>query len=275
MSTTRLYALADRLLAWFDALALRHAARRARVDLANNLPDLLERLGRGYAPLARRHGVAIELDVDPALEGDLDGPHARLGEAIAVLLVQAIRHGHDEHGHVALRVDVVRDAPSRQTVHFTVVGASEEPHARHVVQALGGTFHVEPGATPRAIVELEFVVPPRPPHIDIDALRMTLGGDAAMREVVATLDHALTTDLRALDAMLASADALAIQQWLHRVSGALGMAEATTLASTGIRLEHAVATQPLAEVEAQVRRFAADASWALARLRAVAAGDPL
>ncbi|HEY4091051.1 MAG TPA: hypothetical protein VGN46_06005 [Luteibacter sp.] len=255
-----------------------HAARAARVGIATSLPDLLERLGRRYLGRAHRRRVRLALDVDPTLATDLVGPIRALGAILQRLLELAIDQPHGEL--ITLRVDVVGDEPGRQTVHFTVdflADAALETldSARRMTLSLGGALHVEREDALRAIVELRFLVPPVAPHVDVVALRTTLGSDGALHEVIDALGEALAADVGHLEGALARSDALAVRQWLHRVSGALGMAEATGLAAMGGNLEQEMAVCQLSDMELAVRRFAMDATRALAWLREARTHDPL
>jgi hypothetical protein len=257
------------------------AERSARVRQATGLPDLLARLGRRYAGLARRRGLQLALDVDPALATDLVGPFGSLGR----LLQRVIEHAmaHPIRGRVALAVDVVHDAAGRQTVHFTVecmrspgLDMDRAWGALHgEAEALGGALLLELGESCHLIVALAFIVPPAPPHVDIVALRAMVGGDVALHQVVDALADALAADVGDLAGTLARGDVPAVRHWLHRVSGALGMVEATGLATMGLQLEHDMAVRSLDDMAPGLRRFATDATRALAWLRESLAADPL
>lgn len=253
------------------------AARRAHVDAATGLPDLLERLGVRYAARARRCGTPLSLDLDPGLETDLIGPVGALGEVLSGLIAHAIDHAPS--GPVTLRVDVVADTPGQQVLHFAIDALTTPPDAwqtlRDRLATIGGTLWEEQHVAYRAIAEVRLIVPPAPPHVDVAALRNTLGSDAAMREVIAALGEALSIDVGHLERALTRGDVPALRQWLHRVSGALGMAEATGLAAMGVRLEQDVAVYQLADMELAVRRFAMDATRALAWLCEGRPPDPL
>lgn len=270
---------------WLERRRDARARRDACLGDANSLPDLIARLGLRFAAKAARHGAEVTLDIDPALEGDLVGPFRTLGNVVEPLVAYAIEHGA---GEVMLQVDVVGDEPGMQRLHVAVCAPGarlacmpgEAPGgacatARAAVQRLGGAFHLQCEGELRAIVEMVFLVPPRAPHVDIVALRGRLGSERAMRDVIGALADALAADVGNLDAMLATGDTLAARRWLHRVAGALGMAEATGLATMGLRLEQALAVQPLADLELAVRRFAMDATRALAWLRESRADMPL
>ncbi|UPG92236.1 Hpt domain-containing protein [Luteibacter aegosomaticola] len=249
---------------------------------ATSLPDLLERLGRRYLSQARRRGVQLALDIDPALATDLVGPFRALAELLQQLIALAIEN---PHGHrVTLFVDVVHDEPGRQTAHFSVDLAAPPAAAtdafgisdlRRKAQAVGGTLHEELGDACHLSLELGFIVPPAPPHVDVVALRATLGSDEALHEVIDALGNALAADVGHLERALAQADAAAVRQWLHRVSGALGMAEATGLAAMGLRLEQDMVIRSVDDMALAVRRFAVDATRALAWLREGRLHDPL
>ncbi|KJV28070.1 Hpt domain-containing protein [Luteibacter yeojuensis] len=274
--------LASRMRRWRERRRDARAQREACLEDTTSLPDLIERLGVRFAAKASRHDVEITLDVDPALEGDLVGPFRSLAAALDVLLAGAIEHAS---GSALLQVDVVDDEPGMQRLHVAVClpgvpgacGALAPActTARTLVERAGGVFHVQGDGGLRAIAELAFIVPPRPPHVDVVALRARLGGERALHEVIVALADALAADVGKLDAMLATGDALAARRWLHRVAGALGMAEATGLAAMGLRLEQALAVQPVADLELAVRRFAMDATRALAWLRESPADMPL
>jgi HPt (histidine-containing phosphotransfer) domain-containing protein len=270
-------ALASTWRAWIDRVLDARAARRAHVDAATGLPDLLERLGVRYAARARRCGTPLSLDLDPGLETDLIGPVGALGEVLSGLIAHAIDHAPS--GPVTLRVDVVADTPGQQVLHFAIDALTTPPDAwqtlRDRLATIGGTLWVEQHVAYRAIAEVRLIVPPAPPHVDVAALRNTLGSDAAMREVIAALGEALSIDVGHLERALTRGDVPALRQWLHRVSGALGMAEATGLAAMGVRLEQDVAVYQLADMELAVRRFAMDATRALAWLCEGRPPDPL
>jgi HPt (histidine-containing phosphotransfer) domain-containing protein len=285
LSTSNATALASRVRRWFERREDARAKRDASVQDASSLPDLIERLGLRFAAKAARYEAQVALDVDPALEGDLVGPFAALGGILEALLSHAIEQAA---GDVLLQIDVVGDEPGMQRLHIAVAvpgmvstamahGALPPAFATAsaTVERLGGTFHVQRDGGLRAIAELVFIVPPQPPHVDVVALRARLGGEDALHEVIVALADALAADVGNLDGMLASGDVPATRRWLHRVAGALGMAEATGLATMGLRLEQALAVQPLAGLELAVRRFAMDAMRALAWLRESRADMPL
>jgi methionine-rich copper-binding protein CopC len=278
-------ALASRVRRWFERREDARAQREACVEDATSLPDLIERLGLRFATKAARYQARVALEVDPAIEDDLVGPFAGLGGVLEALLAHAIEHAA---GDVMLQIDVVGDEPGVQRLHFAVhLPGTVHTAMAHgalpaacaaacaMVERLGGAFHVQCDGGLRAIVELVFIVPPQPPHVDVVALRARLGGERALHEVIVALADALAADVGNLDAMLASGDVHATRRWLHRVAGALGMAEATGLATMGLGLEHALAVQPLAGLELAVRRFAMDAMRALAWLRESRADMPL
>jgi len=239
------------------------------------LPELLATLARHYAHEAQARGMRLELDIDPALAPDLAGPVVPLGEALRRLLDRAMTR---RTGNVALHVDVVGDDVSSQIVHFTVADdlvadprdADERLRmASAAIAPFGGVIHVESGGDigGRAIVEIGFDLPRPAPRIDVAALRDTLGGDAALREVIAALDEALSRDLAGLDALLAAPGTASLGAWLHRVSGALGMAEASELARIGLALERDLQRGRDTQLDRAIRRFARDASHVLATLR--------
>lgn len=262
------------------------AARIARLTEAASMPELLERLGQRYLARAHRQGLHLSLDVDAALETDLIGPYHSLAGVLGALIEHAIDHAQGDT--VSLHVDVTGDEPGHQTVHFAVGFLPEDGTANtgaatpaawaaagQTLEAMGGRLHIEHDDTLRAIAELRFHVPPRPPHVDVVALRHALGNEDALHEVIAALHDALAVDVGHLDDVLARQDAQALRRWLHRVSGALGMAEATGLAALGMRLEHDMDSRSLADMELPVRRFAMDATRALAWLRESRAEAPL
>lgn len=246
--------------------------RRRPVD---DLPALLADLGRRFAPLARADETLLELDVDPAVAPDLTGALDELGALLGGLLGRAIEVAAG--GYVALQVDLVGETPTSQTVHLTVVDdgpptMSNDPNfliPAATIERLGGHLQVESGADvgTRVIVELTFAMPRRLPRVDIDALRSTLGGQVALVEVIAALDLALSRDLAHLEGLLAETGVEHLQAWLHRVSGVLGMAEASELAQVGLRLERDLATGRGVAIDGAVRGFGEDAAAVLGLLR--------
>jgi hypothetical protein len=247
---------------------------RSRVEASTSLPELLTRLCRHYAPVARSRAIRLELEVDPALAANAPGPFVALGRALGLLLERSLEPGTS---HVALQVDVVGDDAGTQIVHFTVADerttqvpdATRLNEATDIVTALGGVVHQERGVDigSRVIVELEFELPRLPPRIDVDALRSTLGGEDALREVIAALNLALSSDLAGLETLLGRPGVTHLQAWLHRVSGALGMAEATELSCVGLALERELAHGRSRHLDRAIRRFAEDAARVLAALR--------
>lgn len=268
MTTSRSKAPAlQRLCDWLRA-------RRAAVTRAHSLPDLLARLGRVHAPRAARLGVPLHLDIDPALAPDPIVPLSHLGRALDTLLHVAL---DCRPVTAALNVDVVGDAPGRQEAHFTVYhlgGHAPDAHARarwHAaeasMQAAGGQLRIEArddGAV-CAVAEVSLRLPPKPPWLDLDTLRDTLGGEQALRQVVAALDDALGKELGVLPHLLAARDGPGLKAWLHRVSGVLGMAEATDLSAAGVHLERRLDDTPDDTLNDDIRAFAAEAE-ALVRL---------
>jgi len=265
---------------WLDA----RAARAARITHAAGLPDLLERLGQRYRGRAQRRGLQLALEIDPTLGPDLVGPIRGLGDMLQPLMELAIDHPASDV--VTLAIDVVRDEPGRQVAHFSMIlkptdDAATDSFAsvidaiRRRLDTLGGVLAIETADVYRIAIELGFIVPPAAPHVDVVALRTMLGSDAAMREVIDALREALAADVGDLEGALARADAHAVRQWLHRVSGALGMAEATGLSAMGIRLEQDLAVRPLDDMALGIRRFAMDATRALAWLREGRGHEPL
>jgi len=256
--------LRRRILAW------RTACVRGDVHAR----DVLSRVAETYAAEARARGIAFDIELDPALARNLTGPFAALGDVLCALLDRAMDHGAR---CVALHVDVVNDDVAGQLVHFTVVddrGARDHacPRLRAAaasVAAIGGVVHTESTADSgdRVIVELAFDLPRMPPRIDVKALRVSLGGEAALGEVVAALDRALCSDLADLDALLERPGVGLLQSWLHRVSGALGMAEASELARIGLALERELESGRRARIDRAIRRFAEDAMGVLTILR--------
>ena len=249
----------------------------------NDLPALLATLGRRYAPLARADETALELDVDPAVAPDLTGALDELGTVLSGLLERAIDVAAG--GYVALQVDLVGETPSSQTVHLTVTdngppALTTDPKMlipKASIERLGGQLQVESGPEvgTRVIVELTFAMPRRLPRVHIDALRSTLGGQAALVEVIAALDLALSRDLADLEGLLAQAGVDHLQAWLHRVSGVLGMAEASELAQVGLLLERDLAAGRGDATDRAVRDFGEDAGAVLALLRDHRDGDRL
>jgi len=91
--------------------------------------------------------------------------------------------------------------------------------------------------------------------------------DDSLVNVIGALDQALSHDLAGLDGLLAQAGSEQLQAWLHRVSGVLGMAEATSLAQVGLVLERDLAGGRGETIDRAVRDFADDAAAVLALLR--------
>ena len=264
---------------WLGSLASRFRRRHRPHDL----PTLLTDLGRRYSPLARTRGTALELDVDPALAPDLTGSMDELGGVLGCLLERAIEVAAG--GYAALQVDLVGETRTSQTVHLTVADDGDRTTADDtkflipaaIIEGLGGRLQVEsaPDVGTRVIVELTFAMPRRLPRVDVDALRSTLGGQAALSEVITALDQALGRDLVALDDLLAKAGVDHLQAWLHRVSGVLGMAEATGLAHAGLMLERDLAAGRHNLTDRAIRDFGDDAGAVLALLREHRDGDRL
>lgn len=244
------------------------------MEACGHLDELLAYLEHRYVGEAQARGTVFRLEVDPALAASLPGPLGVLGEALVGLLDRAIAQCS---ARVALHVDVVGDNARVQIVHFTVADAQHDASidaalialASAAMRGVGGAVHAERGADAghRVIVELAFERPRPWAQIDVDALRSTLGGDAALREVIVALDAALRRDLADLERLLAEPGANALQAWLHRVSGALGMAEATALSRVGLTLERELEQGRQTHLDTAIRRFADDASQVLAALR--------
>ncbi|NID14751.1 Hpt domain-containing protein [Luteibacter yeojuensis] len=261
---------------WFRGWRAAHIADDVRPHArpGRDLPHMLSRVAARYAAKGRARRIAFEIEVDPGLARDVTGPFDELGGVLCALLDRAMSQGSP---YAALHVDVVGDDVAGQLVHFTVVdgrGARERdcPRLRAAaadVAAIGGVIHTEntADAGDRVIVELAFDLPRRPPRIDVNALRGTLGGEAALGEVIVALDRALCSDLADLDALLEQPGVGPLQAWLHRISGALGMAEASELARIGLALERELAGGRRPHVDRAVRRFAEDATGVLALLR--------
>jgi hypothetical protein len=259
------------------------ARRFGSGDLTDDLPTLLARLGRRYAPRARARQTALELDVDPAVAADLSGAMDELGWALGLLIERAIDVAAG--GYVALQVDLVGETRTSQTVHLTVADDGAPTTASDpkflmpaaTIERIGGGIHVESGPDigTRVIVELTFSMPRRLPRVDIDALRSTLGGAAALSEVIIALDHALSRDLADLDGLLATPGSDHLQAWLHRVSGVLGMAEASGLAHVGLLLERDLASGRGDVTDHAVRAFGEDAAAVLVLLRQYRGSDRL
>jgi HPt (histidine-containing phosphotransfer) domain-containing protein len=263
--------LRERLLEGYDRIAL--AWDRVREN--RDLPALLTRIGQQYARIAQRKGIQLEIEVDPALAHDLVGPYAMLGRVLCLLLDRAFAVPGSVR--VALQVDVVGDDSDGQLVHITVAdtGNALDEHGSHLataqamVDALDGVLHRECAADrgTRIIVEITLTLPRVSPRIDIETLRDTLGGTSALREVIAALDRSLSRDLIQLHLLLAQPGTADLQAWLHRVSGALGMAEATDLARMGLHLERRLAEERSPTLDAAIRRFGEDAACVLQVLR--------
>ena len=258
----------------------RHAFRRAGSSSARrwpvtDLPSLLDLLGRRHVRRAHTTQTSLELDIDPSLAPDLTTSFPVLGDTLSALLERAIAVARG--GRVALQVDIVRETPTSQTLHFTVGDDGTPAHPADTnflmlstrLAAIGGQLHVESGVDggTRAIVELTLDMPRRWPRIDVDALRRALGGQEALREVITALDEALTRDLDRLEQLLAEPATGALQAWLHRVAGVLGMAEAVELAETGLSLERDLCAGRGAAIDDAVRAFGEDAARVLAVLR--------
>ena len=263
--------LRQRIARWI--VERRSVRERARMDALGHLGELLAYLEHRYVDEARARGTVFRLEVDPALAPSLPGPLGALGETLARLLDRAVAQ---RSARVALHVDVVGDDARVQIVHFTVahapLDASDAPAsialASATMHGVGGTVHAEHGtdAGHRVIVELAFELPRPWAQIDVAALRSTLGGDAALREVIVALDGALRRDLADLERLLAEPGTNALQAWLHRVSGALGMAEATALSRVGLSLERELEKGRQPHLDTAIRRFADDARQVLVAL---------
>ncbi|PTR34196.1 hypothetical protein C8J98_102384 [Luteibacter sp. OK325] len=259
------------------------ARRFERLRPVDDLPALLAELGRRYAPLARADETALELDVDPAVAPDLTGAMDELGTVLGSLLERAIDVAAG--GYVALQVDLVGETPTSQTLHLTVADDGPPTLAtdpkmlipKTSIERLGGHLQVESGPEvgTRVIVELAFAMPRRLPRVDIDALRSTLGGQAALVEVIAALDLALSRDLTDLERLLSEGGVDHLQAWLHRVSGVLGMAEASELAQAGLLLECDLADGRGDAIDRAIGSFGEDAAAVLALLRDHRDGDRL
>lgn len=258
------------MLAGYDRVAL----ACARIRESRDLPALLTRIGQHYARIAQRQGRRLEIEVDPALAHDLVGPYTMLGRVLCLLLDRAFAVPGSVR--VALQVDVVGDDPDGQLVHITVADTGNALEhcprlatAQAMVAALDGVLHIECAADrgTRIIVEITLTLPRVSPRIDIETLRTTLGGTSALREVISALDRSLSRDLIQLHLLLAQPGTADLQAWLHRVSGALGMAEATDLARMGLHLERRLAEERSPTVDAAIRRFGEDAACVLEVLR--------
>jgi|GEM_PF-1790337 len=264
--------LLHRIAAWWKARG--NVASRRRIEASDSLPQLLGRIGRRYAQDALARGIRLDFEIDPALAGDLQGSFSTLGRALSLLLEHAL---HARGGHVALHVDVVGDDAGTQIVHFTVADEHHPTADDHacldevagMIAAVGGVVHREwdTDIGNRIIVELAFERPRVPPRIDVDALRSTLGGEHALREVIVALDRALSSDLAGLGALLGEPGIVHLQAWLHRVSGALGMAEATELSCVGLALERELEQGRHRYLDQAIIRFADDAGRVLQALR--------
>jgi len=243
---------------------------------------VLAQIAAHYGAMAHAHGAVFDMEVDPALVQELVGPADALAEALSLLLDGAFRADADR---VALHVDVVSDDIAGQVVHFTVAEeratcAPGDAHVREataVVAALGGMLHTERCSDigDRVIVELAFDLPHAPPCVDVDALRSALGGEAALREVVIALDRALSSDIADLDLLLQREGIAHLQAWLHRVSGALGMAEASELSRIGLALERELENGRRPRLDRAIRRFAEDAARVFRMLREQVPNDRL
>lgn len=243
---------------------------------------MLAQLAAHYGATAHAHGTVFDMEVDPALVPELVGPADALASALSLLLDRAF--GADA-GRVALHVDVVSDDIAGQVVHFTVAEerATCDPddanlrEAAAIVAAFGGMVHTEQCSDigDRVIVELAFDLPHTPPCVDVDALRSALGGEAALREVVIALDRALSIDVADLDLLLQRDGIAHLQAWLHRVSGALGMAEARELSRVGLALERELENGRRPRLDRAIRRFAEDAVGVFRTLREQVPADRL
>ncbi|WP_448097507.1 hypothetical protein [Luteibacter yeojuensis] len=250
------------------------AVSRSRIEESSSLPQLLGGLANHFAAEGRTRGIALEFEIDPALAGDLHGPFPGLGRALSVLLEHALGA---RTTRVALHVDVVGDDAGTQIVHFTVAdghtlaagGQTGLDDVSGIVASFGGVMHHEWDVDigNRVIIELVLERPRLPPRIDVGALRSTLGGEQALREVIAALDQSLSSDLAGLHALLAEPGESHLQAWLHRVSGALGMAEATGLSCVGLALERDLAQGRSRLLDLAIGRFADDAGTVLEALR--------
>lgn len=264
--------LLHRIAKWWKTR--RNIASRLRIETSNSLPQLLGKVGRRYTRDALARGIRLDFEIDPALAGNLQGPFPALGRALSLLLEHAL---HTRSRHVALHVDVVGDDAGTQIVHFTVAdehSPAADDHAcldevAGMIAAVGGVVHREwdTDIGNRIIIELAFERPRVPPRIDVDALRSTLGGEHALREVIVALDRALSSDLAGLGALLGEPGTVHLQTWLHRVSGALGMAEATELSCVGLALERELGQGRNRYLDQAIARFADDAGQVLQALR--------
>lgn len=243
---------------------------------------MLAQLASHYGAMAHAHDTAFDMEVDPALVPELVGPSEALANALSLLLDRAF--GADA-GRIALHVDVVSDDIAGQVVHFTVaeeraggdIDDANLREARAIVAAVGGMVHTErcSDAGDRVIVELAFELPHTPPCVDVDALRSALGGEAALREVVIALDRALSSDIADLELLLEREGVAQLQAWLHRVSGALGMAEASELSRIGLALERELENGRRPRLDRAIRRFADDAAGVFRLLREQVPADRL
>lgn len=81
------------------------------------------------------------------------------------------------------------------------------------------------------------------------------------------LDRALSSDIADLDRLLEGEGITHLQAWLHRVSGALGMAEASELSRIGLALERELENGRRPHLDRAIRRFAEDAAGVFRVLR--------
>ncbi|KAF1004754.1 MAG: hypothetical protein GAK28_03767 [Luteibacter sp.] len=246
----------------------RRRSHRGTSAHRGNLPALLLRF--------RDHPAIVLVETDPALSPALRGPFDGIRAIVVRLVSKGRLHGRR---HIALYADVVVEDPAYQRIHITLAGTrpmSLRTWRRSVALAKrhGGMLFREVDDDGRRHVILEMAIAFATLDVDIDALRASLGSQEALRTLVRLLDETLARDLEALGPLLAAREATPLQAWLHRVAGVLGLAEATTLADIGQRLEDEIIVHGRsARLDEAIRQFGDDAARLLAVLRASV--DPL
>jgi len=85
----------DRLVEDLRTLSLGDAGRLVLHRESISLRAVVEDAVAAVAPLARRQGVTVVLDIDPADPLELDADRVRLGQVLANILTNAVRHTSD------------------------------------------------------------------------------------------------------------------------------------------------------------------------------------
>lgn len=235
---------------------------------ADNLPSLVA--------CFQRHPAITRVEIDPTLSSSLCGPFPDIASLLAHLINASAAR---QQPCIAVYADVVADEVHGQRIHVTLTSPAElSPRewsratamARRIPAML---FHETNDDGSRHII-LELNLPFGTHGVDIDTLRASLGSQEALHSMVHLLDETLGRDLYALDALLDAPGGAALQAWLHRVAGVLGLAEATSLANTGLGLEERLLAHGRdAQLDDAIRRFGDDAGRLLGVLRTTV--DPL